>query len=66
MSKIVKCDICGKTFDRGFLIDVRSQGGYAFTDIACDRFELRERDICRECYYKIKEMTSTIRGSVDV
>lgn len=64
MSKTTKCDICGKTFDRGFLIDVRSQGGYSFTDIASDRFELRERDVCRECYYKIKEMAQSItRGA---
>lgn len=60
MSKITKCDICGKTFDGGFLIDVSRQGGFDFIDSTKDRFEIGQRDICRDCYYKIKEIASTI------
>lgn len=56
MSKVVKCDICGKMFDGGFLIEVNRQGGYDFTDAAQDRFEIGAKDVCRDCYYSVKKM----------
>lgn len=58
MGKVRKCDICCKTFDYGFLIDVRTQGGMSFTNIAEDRFEIGEKDVCKDCYYMIKKMAT--------
>lgn len=55
MSKVNKCDICGKVFDYGFLIEVSTQGGHSFTNIAEDRFEIGKKDICKSCYYKAKK-----------
>lgn len=51
-----KCDICGKEFDYGFLVDVKLQGGRDFLNVAEDRFEIGEKDICRDCYYGLKKM----------
>ena len=56
MSRITKCDICGKMFDYGFRVDVNIQGGHDFTNIAEERLELGQKDICLDCYYKAKEM----------
>ena len=56
MSKTIKCDVCGKIFNYGFLIDVSLQGGQSFTNIADDRFELGKKDICKDCYYGVKKM----------
>lgn len=56
MSKISKCDICGKTFDYGFLVDVKIQGGVSFANVAEDRFEIGQKDVCKECYNNIKKM----------
>lgn len=56
MSKVVKCDVCGKVFDYGFLIDINVQGGQSWTNIAEDRFEIGKKDVCKKCYTSIKKM----------
>ncbi len=56
MSKIMICDVCGEKFNYGFSIKVSTQGGYSFTDIAEDRFEIGQKDVCKKCYYNIKKM----------
>lgn len=66
MAKLRKCDMCGKEFDYGFLIDIKTQGGMSFTDIAEDRFEIGEKDICKECYYKVKRTFACCRLQAEV
>ncbi len=56
MSKALNCDVCGKAFDYGFSVNVNIQGGFGFINVADDRFEIGQKDVCRDCYYKIKKM----------
>lgn len=53
--KSIKCDICGREFGYGFLINVELQGGHDLLNVAQDRFETGNKDICSDCYYKLKE-----------
>ena len=61
MSVIRKCDVCGKDFDFGFSVDVSLQGGMDFTNIAKYRFDIGKQDICEDCFYKIKNMSKSLR-----
>ena len=61
MSKVTRCDVCGKVFDYGFSADVNIQGGQDFTNIAEDRFEIGKKDICKACYYKIRKLITQFR-----
>ena len=56
MSKIMKCDVCGKEFDGGFSVDVNVQGGIDLEEFSDDRFEIGKKDVCRECYFSVKKM----------
>lgn len=56
MSKVTRCDVCGKDFGYGFAVDVNIEGGQDYTNIAEDRFEIGKKDICKVCYYKIKRL----------
>lgn len=56
MSKLTKCDVCGKIFEYGFIVDVNIQGGQDYTNIAKDWFEIGKKDVCYDCYYKAKKM----------
>ena len=56
MSKTVKCDVCGKSFDYGFSVNVDTQYNFDFMNATQDRFEIGQKDVCRDCYYKIKKM----------
>ncbi len=58
MATVKKCDYCGKEFDYGFLITVNLQGGQSFTNVADDRFEIGNKDLCKGCYYEIKEIVA--------
>lgn len=62
MATIKKCDYCGKEFSSGFLITINLQGGQSFTDITTDRFEIGNKDLCRDCYYEIKEIVAKNKG----
>ena len=62
MATVKKCDYCGKEFDYGFLITINLQGGQSFTNIAADGFEIGNKDLCRDCYYEIKEIAAKNKG----
>ena len=61
MSAIRKCDVCGENFDFGFLIDVSLQGGMDFLNIAKYRCDIGKQDICENCFYKMKNMSKSLR-----
>lgn len=63
MAIIKKCDICGKTFDFGFSVDVNLQGGMSFTNIAEYRGELGNKDVCKECFYKLKKIAGGYKNA---
>ena len=62
MSRVTRCDICGKVFGYGFDICVGIQGAAPFTNISEERFELGQKDVCLDCYYKAKRMLTNILG----
>lgn len=62
MSTARRCDICGNVFDNGFCIDVFISTKYEFTNIAEYLPELGKKDVCIDCYYKVKEMLNNSKG----
>ena len=63
MATVKKCDICGKTFDFGFRISVNLQGGMTFTNIAGYREEIGNKDICKECFFKMKKIAGVYKNA---
>ena len=61
MSVSRKCDFCGKEFGFGFSVDVSLQGGLDFLNIAKYRFDIGKQDICEDCFYKMKNMSKSLR-----
>ena len=61
MSVLRKCDICGKEFNFGFSVGVSLQGGTDFLNIAKYRFDIGKQDVCEDCFYKIKNMSNSLR-----
>lgn len=59
---MAKCDICGKTFGYGFSINVNLQGTSDYTNIAKEIFELGQKDVCLDCYYKAKRSIANTLG----
>lgn len=58
MSIQKKCDICRKTIDLGFSINVSLQCEKDFINVSEYISEIGNKDICTECYYKIKNLTN--------
>ena len=66
MATIKKCDICGKPFDFGFNISTRLQkqsGVLSAEEILKYMYEIKEWDICINCYFKFKKIAGEYKNA---